>query len=166
MPKKVGRPSSYTSEVAVTICERMSLGESLREICAEDKMPDKATVMRWLVGNVEFRDQYAKARELQSEHWAEEILEIADDGTNDWMERQNKDGSTYEAVNSEHINRSRLRVDTRKWLMARMAPKKYGDRVVNEMVGKDGGAIQVDTLTTADRARALAAFVAKTKADK
>lgn len=163
MAKKVGRPSSYTPEIALSICERMSLGESLREICREEAMPTKTTVMRWLFANLEFRDQYAKAREAQTEHWAEEILEIADDGSNDYMDRQNKDGSSYETVNSEHINRSRLRVDTRKWLMARMAPKKYGDRVTNEMVGKDGGPIETVSLTTETRARALAAFVARTK---
>jgi hypothetical protein len=92
--------------------------------------------------NAEFRDQYARAREIQADYWAEEIIEIADDGTNDYIEKENKDGSTYEAVNSEHINRSRLRVDTRKWLMARQAPKKYGDRLTAEHSGPDGAPIQ------------------------
>lgn len=99
--------------------------------------------MRWLHIHSEFRDQYARAREAQAEHWADEIIEISDDGTNDWTERQNKDGSTYEAIDSEHINRSRLRVDTRKWLMARMAPKKYGDKVTQEVTGGDGGPLVV-----------------------
>ena len=67
---------------------------------------------------------------LQAEHWAEEIIEIADDSKNDFVE---KEGHT--ALNSENINRSRLRVDTRKWLMARLAPKKYGDKD-NERIGR------------------------------
>lgn len=60
---------------------------------------------------------------------AEDILDIADDGTNDYMMRERPDGTEYELVNSEHIQRSRLRVDTRKWLMAKMKPKKYGEKL-------------------------------------
>lgn len=134
----MARPSTYKSEVTTAICVRMGLGESLREICANEDMPSKSTVMRWLAEHQEFRDQYAGAREAQADYYAEEILEIADDGTNDWTERQNKDGSTQEVIDSEHINRSRLRVDTRKWLMARMAPKKYGDKITQEVTGADG----------------------------
>ena len=129
----MARPSDYSPEITATICERLSLGESLREICSDEEMPGKSTVMRWLHDHQEFRDQYARAREAQAEHWADEIIEISDDGSNDWETRQNKDGSSYEAVNAEVINRSRLRVDTRKWLMARMAPKKYGDKVTQDV---------------------------------
>lgn len=137
-----GRPSDYSRETATAICVRLGLGESLREICRGDDMPDKSTVMRWLASHQEFRDQYASAREAQADYFAEEILEIADDGTNDWMERQNGDGTTYEVENREVLNRSRLRVDTRKWLMARMAPKKYGDKVTQEHTGPEGGPVQ------------------------
>ena len=69
--------------------------------------------------------------EARAHHWADEILDICDDGSNDWIERQNKDGSTYETVNSEVINRSRLRVDTRKWLLSKLMPKKYGDKIIH-----------------------------------
>lgn len=130
------RPSDYSSDITAAICERLGLGESLREICRDEAMPDKSTVMRWLARHSEFRDQYACAREAQADYYAEEILEIADDGSNDWMERQNKDGSTYEVENHEVLNRSRLRVDTRKWLMARMAPKKYGEKVTQAHEGE------------------------------
>ena len=91
--------------------------------------------MRWLEAHLEFRDQYARARELQAEHWAEEIIEIADDSRNDFIE---KEGRAALEAESENINRSRLRVDTRKWLMARLAPKKYGDRVTNESDRRPG----------------------------
>ena len=107
-------------------------------------MPSKTSVMRWLGANPAFRDQYARAREMQAEHWADEIIEIADDVTNDYITKERGDGSKYEAVDGEHINRSRLRVDTRKWLMARLAPKKYGDRVTNELIGnKDSPLLHV-----------------------
>lgn len=92
-------------------------------------------VMRWLREHGSFRDQYAIAREDMLEYWSDEIIEIADDGSNDYIESTGKDGSTEEVLNSEHITRSRLRVDTRKWLMSKLAPKKYGDRTAVEHSG-------------------------------
>jgi hypothetical protein len=142
----VGRPSDYSPEVADKICGLIADGQSLREICEADEMPDKATVFRWLDKHEEFRDQYARAREAQAEHWADEILEIADDGSNDWMERQSRDGSTQEVINSEHVTRSRLRVDSRKWLMSKLAPKKYGDRVDLTHAGPDGGPVKIEQI--------------------
>jgi hypothetical protein len=124
----MGRPTDYSPDITALICERLGLGESLREICRDEAMPDKSTVMRWLARHQEFRDQYACAREAQADYYAEEIIEIADDGSNDWMERKRGE-ETIEVENHEVIGRSRLRVDTRKWLMARMAPKKYGDKL-------------------------------------
>lgn len=134
----MGRPSDYSIETTTAICIRLGLGESLREICRDEGMPDKATVMRWLATHQAFRDQYASAREAQADYYAEEIVEISDDATNDWMLRNRGDGETEEVENKEVLARSRLRVDTRKWLMARMAPKKYGDRIVQEVTGADG----------------------------
>ncbi len=91
--------------------------------------------MKWAAEKPEFSEQYAKAREMLLEHWAEDILDIADDGRNDWMERNgNKDDegnprtNTY-VLNGEHVNRSRLRVDSRKWLLSKLAAKKYGDKI-------------------------------------
>ena len=129
---KPGRPSKFTPDIAEAICQRIAEGESLRSVCRGDDMPDKSTVLRWLDDNEEFRDQYARAREAQADHYADEIIEIADDGSNDFMERKRKDGSLETVVDAENIQRSRLRVDARKWLMARMAPKKYGSRIVQE----------------------------------
>lgn len=150
-----GRPSDYGPEIADRICERIADGESVRSICADDDMPSKAAVFRWLAAHETFRDQYARAKEAQLEHMADELLDIADDGSNDWMERRNADGSTHEVVNGEHIQRSRLRVDSRKWLLSKLVPKKYGDRVMNEHTGKDGGPIVTDDLSnlTADERR-------------
>jgi hypothetical protein len=87
-------------------------------------MPDARSVFRWLAANEDFRQQYARAREAQADFMAEEILQIADDGRNDTY--QTDDG---EFVNHDVIARSRLRVDARKWLAAKMAPKKYGDKI-------------------------------------
>jgi hypothetical protein len=138
MSKRTGRPSNYSPEITTAICVRLGLGESLREICRDEDMPDKSTVMRWLATHAEFRDQYAGAREAQADYYAEEIIEISDDGSNDWMTRKNADGTDVEVENKEVLSRSKLRVDTRKWLMARMAPKKYGDKITQEVTGADG----------------------------
>ena len=124
---KGGRPSIYSDELATTICQRIAGGESLRSICDDEDMPDKATVLRWMGddSHAEFRDRYARAREMQAEHFAGEIIEIADASANDRF----TDDNGKILVNQEVVQRDRLRVETRKWLMARMAPKKYGDRM-------------------------------------
>jgi len=139
---KRGRPTIYTQELADEICRRLSDGQSLREICRDKDMPDESTVRAWAVFDRDgFYPQYAKAREAQLERWADEIVEIADNGSNDWMARQG-----VQVANSDHINRSRLRIDTRKWLMSKLAPKKYGDKLA---IGGDGGeAIKVQTIVT------------------
>jgi hypothetical protein len=143
-PKKRGRPSDYSDKTASEICRRIAERESLRKICADSDMPDKTTVLRWLAAeeNAEFRTQYAHAREMQADALFDEALEIADDGSNDWMERLDKDGEAAGwQLNGEHVQRSRLRVDTRKWAAGKLAPKKYGDKF--QHVGEGGGPIRV-----------------------
>ena len=125
---RMGRPSAYSERLADKICSRIADGESVRSICADKGMPSKSMVFRWLGKHETFRDQYVRAKEAQAEHMADEILDIVDDGSNDWMERKRPDGSTEMVLNSEHIQRSKLRTDARKWLLSKMLPKKYGDR--------------------------------------
>lgn len=157
----IGRPSDFTQELADAICERLADGESLRRVCEDEAMPAKSTVFRWLAADKAFQDQYMRAREVQADSWADDILEIADDGRNDTY----ADGDGNERTNQDVIARSRLRVDTRKWLMARMAPKKYGEKITQEITGKDGGAIETKDVTDLDRAKALAALVGSVKAE-
>lgn len=109
-------------------------------------MPDAATVMKWRNRHEVFNKQYARAKEQQMELMAEQLLEIADDGLNDTVDR---DGRTV--VDQEHINRSRLRVDTRKWLMSKLAPKKFGDKIQQELTGP-GGSTPVLTIQLAPHA--------------
>lgn len=141
----MARPSDYTPETAAIICERIAEGESVTEICKGETMPSKSTVMRWLAAHTEFRDQYARAKELQADHFAEEILEISDNGRNDWMDRQFGESDPIRVVDHEHITRSKLRVDARKWLMSKMAPKKYGDRTT--LVGDPDAPLGVRVLS-------------------
>lgn len=139
----MGRHSEFTQEIADIICERISDGESLRAICAEENMPNKATVFRWLASNNVFSDQYARARECQADVLADEILDIADDGSNDWMEKYGKDGEkTGWQVNGEAVQRSRLRLDARKWLAGKLRPKKYGEKVEQTIQGPEGAPVQ------------------------
>ena len=123
-----GRSTIYTDEIGREICRRISEGESLRAICRDRNMPHEATARGWaLIPEHPFFTQYAQAREIAYHSMADEVLEIADDGSNDWMERNDKDNPGYEA-NGEHMQRSRLRVDSRKWVLSKMLPKLYGDR--------------------------------------
>lgn len=121
----MARPTIYSDELATTICARIASGESVRSICLDDDMPVKSTVMLWLIDGEHqfFSDQYAKARQIQAETLADELFDIADDGTNDWMKRTGKDGEEAYILNGEAVARSRLRVDTRKWFLSKVLPR-------------------------------------------
>ena len=90
--RKTGRPSLYTEALAAKICQRLAEGETLRSVCRDEAMPSKTTLLRWLADerNVDFRDQYAHAREMQADALFDEALEIADDASGDWA--VDKDG--------------------------------------------------------------------------
>lgn len=124
----VGRPSEYNQEIASQLCAQLAEGISLRTVCKSPDMPGLSTVFKWLHKHPEFVEQYARAKEESAEAMAEDILDIADDGTNDWMTIQ-KGKLEIEVPDKEVIMRSRLRVDTRKWLMSKMKPKKYGEKL-------------------------------------
>lgn len=132
----MARPSDYSEETAYKICEQLADGMSLRKICAQDGMPDKTTVRRWLQQQDGFRTQYAQAREDQADHWADEIIDIADE--------------------AEDAALAKVRVDARKWVACKLKPKAYGDKVLNEHTGKDGGPIQTKDMSDNDIARRIA----------
>jgi len=120
--------STYDAEIAMAICERIASGESVRRICMDENMPAQSTVYKWLVENETFSEKYARAREVQAEFLAEEIIHIADDSSGDRV--ADEDGN--ERMDAEFVARSRLRVDARKWYASKVAPKKYGDKVTHE----------------------------------
>jgi hypothetical protein len=118
--------STFTQELADAICAELADGKSLRDICGAEGMPAESTVRAWALDDVEgFAAQYARARSIGYEHLADEILAISDDGMNDTY--TDEDGHTK--TNQDVIARSRLRVDSRKWMLAKMLPKVYGDKV-------------------------------------
>ncbi len=129
MSKQAGRPTKFNHEIATRICDAIVDGKTIKEICGRNGIPSASTVFRWLAKDEhdEFRELYARAREAQAERLADEILRIADDGTNDFITRQTSSGAIRN-INSEHIQRSKLRIETRKWLLSKLLPKKYGPR--------------------------------------
>lgn len=132
----MGRPSTFTPEIAAKICEELAAGLSLRAICRKDGMPPESTVRQWEIDNVEgFAAQSARARETGCHSMADECLEIADDGSNDWMKSNKPDDNGY-VLNGEHVQRAKLRIDTRMRLLGKWLPKVYGDKQQIEHSGQ------------------------------
>lgn len=152
----MGGITKFNQTVADAICERLADGESLRTICTAEDMPARSTVFKWLSEQPKFSDQYARARTAQADAIFDDILEIADDGSNDWMERKNADGENIGwRENGEALRRSALRVDARKWMAGKLAPKKYGEKT--QLTGADGeGPVQVEDVGGYDLARRIA----------
>ena len=125
--KPIGRPSLYTEELANEICVRLGLGESLRKICLDDGMPSLASVMSWLTKKPDFLEQYTRAREIQAETQFDELIDIVDQPPELSHITNNKGELVEVKFDSSYVAWMKLRVDTRKWTAARMAPKKYGE---------------------------------------
>ena len=137
----MGRPSEYSQERADKICERLADGESLRTICLDDDMPARETVFRWLTLEPGFSDQYARAREAQAEALFDEMVHIAD---HTQMGQKTVSKATgLEITEGDMIEHRRLQVETRKWVLGKLAPKKYSEKHLHEHSGKDGGAIVI-----------------------
>lgn len=122
--KPVGRPSDYSDGLAAAICQQLVEGRSVRSICADEGMPSESTVYNWLHDHPAFLERYTRARTSQAERMLDEIIEIADDTR--WDTEITDFGPK---PNAEWINRAKLRVDSRKWAMAKLAPKKYGEKI-------------------------------------
>lgn len=144
--KKVGRPSLYTKELAIEICGEISTNPiGLKKLCAiNEHWPSYRVIHEWRITHDEFRNLYARAKEYQAEIIAEEILEISDYSAEDYMVGDN--GKSV--LDHEHVQRSKLRIDTRKWVASKLLPKKYGDKIQNEITGLDGSAVKTETRLT------------------
>jgi hypothetical protein len=124
--KKIGRPTKYTDNLADEICDAIATSsDGLRKLCANNKhWPDRDTIFRWLFNNDSFYDRYHKAKQMQITALVDDVIDISDDTSRDT--KVNEEGK--EVANSEYVNRSRLRVETRKWLAAKLVPRLYGER--------------------------------------
>ena len=109
----VGRPSLYSNELVDQICEWISEGKSLRSFCRIEGNPGLQTVLDWLNDDdkLYFRSKYARAREIQAEVMADELLEIADDTKPDQLK----------------LAHDKMKIETRQWIAAKLLPKKYGN---------------------------------------
>lgn len=130
--RKLGRPSKYTPQLAQRICTEIAQGKSLVAVLKAKGMPDYSTVTRWLdhPKHEAFRKMYARAREDQADYLADELVEIADTA---------KDRDSAAAA--------KVRTDTRKWVAAKLKPRKYGERVTQEHTGPEGSPLNPPNLT-------------------
>lgn len=123
---------AYNPEIAKKICELIATNsKSLKKLIEENDLPPISTIYDWLASHKEFSEMYARAKEDQAELLADEIIEIADDSSND-VEYDERTGKKIE--NKEFVNRSKLRVDARKWVAAKLKPKKYGDKIETDNI--------------------------------
>jgi hypothetical protein len=128
----IGRPSSYTPALASEICERL-VNEPLARICRDDHIPAIGTVLQWVEDNREgFSERYARARSIQIETMAHEIMTIADNLLED-------------------PNSRRVRVDSRKWLLSRLRPKVYGDATMLKHADANGNQLEVQVTRVSPR---------------
>jgi hypothetical protein len=130
----MARPSDFTSELLQEICDRLSKGEPLAVICRDDHMPSDRTVRNWM-DREDVSSAIAHARELGFDQIAADCLEIADDSSHD-VKLVGRDGEEREVCDTEFVQRSKLRIDTRLKLLAKWDPKRYGEKIEHAVDGK------------------------------
>lgn len=153
-----GRPTKYTKELASLICERLATGESMRSISRDDSMPAMSTLFSWIRDIEEFSVQYDKAKAESADALFEDMLDIADNGASQEIDI---DGVKHSAVTAVGVAHAKLRVDTRKWAASKLKPKKYGEKIQQEITGKDGGALEISDMSERELARRIAFTLAK-----
>lgn len=121
---EIGRPPIYTTEIGERICELIACSAKSLATIAQEVDVKYGTIRHWIGNNKEFSAMYARAKEDQADFLAEQILGIADDSSNDTIE-----GEYGPMENKEWVNRSKLRVDARKWIASKLKPKRYGDKL-------------------------------------
>ena len=123
MARKPATPSQRPTE---SICARLAQGESLRSICRDEGMPHHSTVLMWARDDADFANQYARARDIGVDVEFDGLEELSDAEP----ERDDKG-----KVDPGWVQYQKLRIDTRKWTLARKAPKKYGDKLETTLKG-------------------------------
>lgn len=147
-----GGPGIFTDKLGEELCERMCNGEAPSVICKDPKMPTYSTVIKWTLSDdpkyEAFRIMFEEAKKIMWLYHADQMLNIADDSTNDYIDRYNKFTEETERVfDNENSQRSKLRIDTRKWLLAKMLPHVFGEKVDVSVGGRDGKPIAIAAIT-------------------
>ncbi len=137
----VGRPTTYTEKQADEICDRLAGGESLRSIC-QDPMPPQSVVFQWLSKQEKFAENYTRARQFWAECEFERMMEIADTPQVGIKTKTTDKG--VETIEGDMVDHRRLQVDTRKWALARMFPKKFSDSSRIAHTDPDGNVLKVE----------------------
>jgi hypothetical protein len=119
----------YTEYLVVRLVKMIAQGYTLRQISNMKGMPELNIMLKWYAEKPEFRQRIEKAKTELVERFAEDILDIADDSANDYMVRVARNGEEIRTVDHENVNRSKLRIETRKWLMSKLRPERYGDNM-------------------------------------
>lgn len=125
--KKTGRPSTYNPEIAQSICDQLSEGIPLREICRQEGYPSYRAVYRWMVADEDLASHIARAREIGYDLMAEECLSIADNPK--WGQKQVMTDDGTSTTIEDMLGHRKLQIETRLKLLAKWNPKKYGDKV-------------------------------------
>ena len=147
----MGRPSTFSHKLADAICASIAAGKSIRAIAKDDGMPSATSIFKWLREHDSFAEQYARAKAEQAETLADEIAEIADANPKT-VPVYAKDGELLEIkIDTAFEQWRRTRIDARKWVAAKLLPKKYGERVAVD----HGGSIELTvSIASADDLRA------------
>lgn len=136
--QKVLAEDDYRRPIMARICTMLIEGFAMKVIAVEEGMPSIPTIYNWMKEFPEFMEDYLAAKAVQAELMADELLKIADDGSNDTYTDEEGEVKT----NFDVIARSKLRVDARKFLMEKQAPRRFGQKVSSEISGPNGGPVK------------------------
>ena len=139
----VPRPRVYSKDLADAICDRMASGETPTEVCRDLTMPKWAVLSRWRRQNDDFDKRFRIAWESCCEHMVCDIATIADDATNDYVDRLTRKGPVR-VFDREHFERSRLRVQSRQWMAQKVLRAVYGERAEVDVRTPDGVNVKVE----------------------
>ena len=141
----MGQKSTYTAWAGEMICAGLAEGHSLLSTCQALGIPYE-TAKQWEIDIPAHAAESMRAREIGCHAMADQCVEIADDGRNDWMEHHGGEDAPGWKINGENIQRSRLRIDTRLRLLGKWLPKVYGDKLelAGELTHKKAAADMTD----------------------
>lgn len=139
-PARETKPRIVFSEgLLSTILDRVATGEPLSKVCSSAEMPTRKSFFEWVANDDTIKNRYEVAIQMRAELLAEDIIAISDEVV---LETKYDGEDVKIVMDATAVARNRLRVDARKWLASKMAPKKYGDKTTQEIVGANGGPVQ------------------------